>query len=188
MGEGSREAAKSYDDEPGYLLILQYSLRWCFVTWSESLNSVWLKVGGLSFSSATIMLTVPVLENRGKPEPTGWCTDKKDNKIFQIFFIDKEIRNGLLAKSYMRKWAMFNHEEAVSRIGRHEYDFATAPFLNFHIYEENLIFFFITVVLWGTIMPSAYSFLGIFRPVRSARLGAKIRPLSITTSFLAAFD
>jgi hypothetical protein len=37
-------------------------------TWMESLNSVWVNVGELSFSSVTIMFTVPVLENRGNPD------------------------------------------------------------------------------------------------------------------------
>jgi hypothetical protein len=46
------------------------------------------------------MLTVPVLENRGKPEPPTGCTDKKENKIFLIY---KEIQNGAVAKSYMMK-------------------------------------------------------------------------------------
>jgi hypothetical protein len=73
-------------------------------------------------------------------------TDKKENQIFLIY---REIQSGAVAKSYIRKDFLIYEEmrkyfpiydEAVSHI----YDFATA-FLNFLIYEENLIFFFISV-------------------------------------------
>ncbi len=71
-------------------------------------------------------------------------TDKKENQIFLIY---KEIQNGAVAKSYMRKG--FNeemrkyfliYEEAISHIW-----LCNCSILNFLIYEENLIFFFISV-------------------------------------------
>jgi hypothetical protein len=67
-----------------------------------------------------------------------------------------EIQNGAVAKSHMRKGfltyvemckylTIYPYEEAVS----HMYDFATAPFLTFLIYEEHLIFFFISAFAAG---------------------------------------
>ncbi len=74
-------------------------------------------------------------------------TDKKENQIFLTY---KEIQSGAVAKSYMRKAFLiyeemhkyfFIYDEAVIVT----YDFATAPFMNFLIYEENFILFFISV-------------------------------------------
>jgi hypothetical protein len=77
------------------------------------------------------------------------CTDKKENQIFLIY---KVIQSGAVAKSYMRKGFLIYMRkcENISPYMRRPlviYDFATAPFLNFLIYEENLIFFFISAVL-----------------------------------------
>jgi hypothetical protein len=55
-------------------------------------------------------------------------TDEKENKIFLIY---KEIQVGSGAKSYMRRSSVI-------------YDFAPDP-SEFLIYEENFIFFFISV-------------------------------------------
>jgi hypothetical protein len=72
-------------------------------------------------------------------------TDKKENKIFLIF---KKIHSGAVAKSYMRKGFLkyeemrkyfLIYEEAVSHIR-----LCNCSILNFLIYEENLIFFFIS--------------------------------------------
>ncbi len=74
-------------------------------------------------------------------------TDKLENLIFLMY---KEIQNGAVAKSYMRKGFLLYkemrkyfpiYEEAVSHIRL--CNFST---LNFLIYEENLIFFFISVM------------------------------------------
>jgi hypothetical protein len=60
-----------------------------------------------------------------------------------------EIQSGAVAKSKMRKCANISPKEAVS------YQYATAPFLNFLIYEENMIFFFISVAkLWRSLVSS----------------------------------
>ena len=76
-----------------------------------------------------------------------------------------EIQKGAVAKSYMRKGFLIyeemrkylvKYEEAVSHIW-----LCNCSILNFHIYEENLIFFFISVccrvILWietyGVILP-----------------------------------
>jgi hypothetical protein len=73
-------------------------------------------------------------------------TDKKENQIFLIF---KEIQNGAVAKSYMTNGLLiygeiFAHfliyEEALPHIW-----LSTCSTLNFLIYEENLIFFLISV-------------------------------------------
>jgi hypothetical protein len=59
--------------------------------------------------------------------PSVSYTDKKENKIFLIF---KEIRNGAVAKSYMRKGYLI-YEEIRKYLVIYEeavYDFATAPF------------------------------------------------------------
>jgi hypothetical protein len=75
------------------------------------------------------------------------CTDEKDNLIFLIY---TEIQSGAIAKSYMRKGFLIYEEmrkyfpvnkEAVSHIWR-----CNCSILNFLIYEENLIFFFISVL------------------------------------------
>ncbi len=75
------------------------------------------------------------------------CTDKKEN---QIFLICKEIQNGAVAKWYMRKVSLIYeemrkylaiYEEAVSNI----MTLQLLAFLNFLIYQENFIFFFISV-------------------------------------------
>ncbi len=73
-------------------------------------------------------------------------TDKKENQIFLIY---KDIQSGAVAKSYMRKGFLICekmrkyfpiHEGAVSHIV-----LCNCSILNFLIYEENLIFFFISV-------------------------------------------
>ncbi len=73
-------------------------------------------------------------------------TDKKDNQIFLIY---KEIQSGAVAKSYMKKGFLIYeemrtyfpiYEEAVSHIW-----LCNCSILNFLIYEENLIFLFISV-------------------------------------------
>jgi len=73
-------------------------------------------------------------------------TDKKENKIFLIY---KEIQSRIVAKSYMRKGFLIYeemrkhftiYEEAVSHIW-----LCNCTILNFPIYEEYLIFFFISV-------------------------------------------
>ncbi len=79
----------------------------------------------------------------------GWIvapssnTDKKENKIFLIY---KEIQNGAVGKSYMRKGFLIYeemginlaiYEEAVSHIW-----LCNCSIVDFLIYEENLIFFF----------------------------------------------
>ncbi len=82
------------------------------------------------------------------------CTDKKENKILLIY---KEIQSGAVAKSYMKK-GFLSYEGMRKYFPRRPlviYDFATAPFWIFLIYEENLIFFFISVGLllssWSTL-------------------------------------
>ncbi len=77
-------------------------------------------------------------------------TDKKENQIFLIY---KEILSGAVAKSYMRKGFLIYvemrkyfpiYEETVSHIW-----LCNCSVLNFLIYEENLIFFFISVASHG---------------------------------------
>ncbi len=72
--------------------------------------------------------------------------DKKENQIFLIY---REIQSGAVVKSYMRKgfliyeemWKYFPiYKEAVSHIW-----LCNCSTLDFLIYEENLIFFFISV-------------------------------------------
>ncbi len=81
------------------------------------------------------------------------CTDKKENQIFLIY---KEIQSEAVVKSYMRKGFLIYeemrkyfdyyyfpiYEEAVSHIW-----LCKCSILNFLIYEENLIFFFISVAI-----------------------------------------
>ncbi len=70
---------------------------------------------------------------------------KNQNKIFLIF---KEIQSGAVAKSYMKKGFLIYeemrkyipiYEEAISHIW-----LCNCSVLHFPIYEENLIFFFIS--------------------------------------------
>ncbi len=81
------------------------------------------------------------------------CTDKKENRIF---FICKEIQSGAVAKSYMTNSLLiygeiFAHfpiyEEALPHIW-----LCNCFTLNFLIYEDNFIFFFINV--WKQWNPS----------------------------------
>ncbi len=74
-------------------------------------------------------------------------TDKKEKKIFLIV---KKIQMGAVEKSYMRKGFLINeeirkylvkYEEAVSHIG-----LCNRSLLDFPMYEENFVFFFISVV------------------------------------------
>jgi hypothetical protein len=68
-------------------------------------------------------------------------TDKKEMKVF---LIHKEIQNGAVEKSYMRRGFLIYKEMRKSYMRRPLviYDFATAPF-RISLYEENLIFYFI---------------------------------------------
>ncbi len=75
------------------------------------------------------------------------CTDKKGNKIFLMY---KTIQMGSVAKSYIRKGLQIYeemrkylviYEEAVS----HKW-LCNCSRMNFLIYEENFIFFFISMV------------------------------------------
>jgi hypothetical protein len=73
-----------------------------------------------------------------------WYTDEKEKKIFLIY---KEIQNGAVAKSYMRKGFLIYKEMRKCllilylRRPLFIYDFAIAPF-RISLYEENMIFFF----------------------------------------------
>ncbi len=78
--------------------------------------------------------------------PSELLTDKKENIIFLIY---KEPQSGEVAKSYMKKGFLIHeemrkyfpiYEEAVSHIR-----LCNCFTLNILIYEENLIFFFISV-------------------------------------------
>ncbi len=82
----------------------------------------------------------------GKSSFKHKCTDKKKKKNLLIY---KEIQNGAFAKSYVRKGFLIyeemrkyliKNEESVSHIW-----LCNCSVLNFLIYEENLIFFFISV-------------------------------------------
>jgi hypothetical protein len=79
-------------------------------------------------------------------------TDKKENQIFLIY---KDIQNGAVAKSHMRKGFLIYeemrkyftvYEETVSHIW-----LCNCSILSFLEYKENLIFFFINVSSWGSI-------------------------------------
>ncbi len=82
-----------------------------------------------------------------RPEPIiSNYTDKKENQIFLIY---KDIQSGPVAKSYMRMGFLIYEEmrkyfpiydEAVSHIW-----LCNCSILNFLIYEENFIFFFVSV-------------------------------------------
>ncbi len=81
--------------------------------------------------------------------PGKYCTlIKKENQIFLIY---EGIQSGAVAKSYIRRGFLIYekmrkyfpiHEEAVSHIW-----LCNCSIINFLIYEENLIFIFITVPL-----------------------------------------
>ncbi len=75
-------------------------------------------------------------------------TDKKENKIFLIY---KEIQSGAVAKLYLRKGFLIYeemhkyfsiYEEADSHVW-----LCNCSTLNFLIYEENVLFFFISVTV-----------------------------------------
>ena len=79
------------------------------------------------------------------------CTHYTDKKENQIFLLYKVILNGAVAKSYMRKGFLIYeemhkyliiYEEAVSHILP-----CNSSIQNYLIYEENSIFFFISVLL-----------------------------------------
>ncbi len=83
----------------------------------------------------------------GQRRGVGQYTDKKENNIFLTY---KEIQNGAVAKSYIRKGFLIYeempkylriYEEAVSHIW-----LCNCSIVNFLIYEENLIFFCISAV------------------------------------------
>ncbi len=80
------------------------------------------------------------------PVSTWVHTDKKENLIFLIY---KEIQMGAVAKSYMKKGFLIYeemrkhlviYEEAVSHIWLCNFS------SGFPIYEENLVFFFISAI------------------------------------------
>ncbi len=84
-------------------------------------------------------------------------TDKKENQIFLIY---KEIQSGAAAKSYIRKGFLIYekmrkyfpiYEEAISHIL-----LCNCSILNFLIYEENFIFFFIGVHSFSTVHPTIH--------------------------------
>ncbi len=81
------------------------------------------------------------------------ATDALIKKENQIFLIYKDIQSGAVAKSYMRKGFLIYEEmrkyvtiykEAVSHIS-----LCNCSILNFLLYEENLIFFLISVAGGG---------------------------------------
>jgi hypothetical protein len=92
----------------------------------------------------------PIIQIRALLPGLALHTDKKENKIFLSY---KEIQSGAVAKSYMRKGFLIYeeikkmckyfpiYEEAVS----HKW-LCNCSTLKFLIYEENLIFFFISAV------------------------------------------
>ncbi len=81
-------------------------------------------------------------------------TDKKENQIFLIY---KEIQSGAVAKSYMWKGFLIYEEM------RKYFPYARRPLaiydsvLNFLIYEENLIFFFVSAGCAIRLVCSSYS-------------------------------
>ncbi len=94
--------------------------------------------------SATIIEKPKLLEC--PPDVAFPWTDKKENQIFLIY---KEIQNGAVAKSYMTNGFLICGEifahfliyyEALPHIW-----LCNCSTLNFPIYEENLIFFFISL-------------------------------------------
>ncbi len=79
-------------------------------------------------------------------------TDKKENQIFVIY---KEIQSGAVAESYMRKGFLI-YEEMRKYFPIYEEAFChiwlcNCSTLNFLIYEENLIFFFMPTQLERTL-------------------------------------
>ncbi len=81
----------------------------------------------------------------------AWYTDKK----FKFSFIYKEIQNGAVAKSYMRKGFLIYDEEmrkyfTIYKKAVNHIWLCNCSILNLLIYDENLIFFFISV---GTFWP-----------------------------------
>ncbi len=92
----------------------------------------------------------------------GRYTDKKENTIFLIY---KEIQMGAVAKSYMRKGFLIYedmrkylviYEEAVSHIW-----LCNRSLLDFLIYEENFVFFFISVEFGSACWQVEHFFMGI---------------------------
>ncbi len=75
----------------------------------------------------------------------GLYTDKKENQIFLIY---KKFHNGAVTKTYMRNgFLLYEELRKYLRKPLVTYDFGNCSILNFLIYEENLILFFISVVL-----------------------------------------
>jgi hypothetical protein len=71
-------------------------------------------------------------------------TNKKENQIFLIY---KEIQSGAVVKSYMRKgFVIYEEMSKYSPNMRRPLQLCNCSILNFLIHEENLIFFFISVV------------------------------------------
>jgi hypothetical protein len=82
-------------------------------------------------------------------------TDKKEKKIFLIY---KEIKMGVVTKSYKRKGFLIYEEMrkylVIYREALSIYDFATPNLRVFYIYEENLFCFFISVQAFGLLIPA----------------------------------
>ncbi len=78
-----------------------------------------------------------------KNVPNQYTLTKKE---IEIFFIYKEIQNEAVAKSYMRKCFLIS-EEKRKYLNEEAVSYMTLQLLHseFLIYEENLIFFFISV-------------------------------------------
>ncbi len=90
------------------------------------------------------------LMDRSQKKVSTYCTLIK--KKINFFLIYKKIQSGAVAKSYMRKGFLIYeemrkyfpiYEEAVGHIWLYN-----CSILNFLIYEENFIFFFISVLPW----------------------------------------
>ncbi len=111
-------------------------------------------------------------------------TDKKENQIFLIY---KEIQSGAVAKSYVRKGFLIYEEmrkyfpiykEAVSHIW-----LCNCSILNFLIYEENLIFFFVSAVF---VLVLAFKSIGMFTKkyvIFPPRFFKKLNELSSLSKF-----
>jgi hypothetical protein len=102
---------------------------------------VWLSQYKDDITRRHYTISIKRLQNRDRN-----YTDKKENQIFLIY---KEILSGAVAKSYMRKgFPIYEemrkyypiYEEAVRHIL-----LCNCSTLNFLLYEENLIIFFISV-------------------------------------------
>ncbi len=74
--------------------------------------------------------------------PIILCTDKKDNQIFLIY---EEIQNGAFAKLYMTDGLLIYGEIFAHFLIHPHVWLCNCSTLKFLIYEENLIFFFISV-------------------------------------------